>query len=187
MTAKNLPSPDLLRKLLRYDPDSGKLYWRERTPDMFTDGKRSAEESCKAWNSRYSGKEAFTAFRNGYPHGSIFSSIYSAHRVGWAIYFGECPVDEIDHINGICSDNRIKNLRSVSRSENMKNQKLRLRNTSGVCGVHWHSAKGKWQAYITSQGKNIHLGYFTDKDDAIAARKAAEVKYGFHANHGRQT
>lgn len=186
MTAKNLPSPELLRKLLRYEPDTGKLYWRERTPDMFVDGKRSAEWCCKSWNIRFSGKEAFTAFRNGYLYGSIFCRSYSAHRVIWAIYFGEWPLDDIDHINGGRSDNRIKNLRSVARSENMKNKKLPLNNTSGVMGVFWANLEKRWYAQITCDGKLKHLGKFLNKDDAIAARKAAEVKYGFHANHGRQ-
>lgn len=187
MTAKNLPSPELLRKLLRYEPDTGKLYWRERTPDMFVDGKRSAEGCCSNWNSRYAGKEAFTAFQNGYLHGSIFDRLYLTHRVIWAICHGAWPLAQIDHINGDRRDNRIKNLRSVSHAENGKNQKLSLRNTSGVCGVSWHGSRKKWHSRIMLDGKELHIGYFTDKADAIAARKAAEAKYGFHPNHGRQT
>ena len=137
MTAKNLPSPDLLRKLLRYDPDSGKLYWRERTPDMFTDGQYSAERCCLAWNSKCADKEAFTAFRNGYHFGAIFDCLYYAHRVIWAICHGKWPTAQIDHINGDRHDNKIKNLRSVSNAENMRNRKTSEVNTTGVMGVYW--------------------------------------------------
>ena len=58
---------------------------------------------------------------------------------------------------------------------------------SSLVGVVWNISTGKWRAQIVFDGKRKHLGYFTEKTDAIAARKAAEVKYGFHANHGRQT
>lgn len=187
MTAKNLPSPELLRKLLRYEPDTGKLYWRKRTPDMFVDGKRSAEGCCSNWNSRYSCKEAFTALVKGYPYGSIFGRDYYAHRVIWSIYYGESAPFQIDHINGDRSDNAIKNLRSVSHAENGRNQKLYANSKSGICGVRWHKQKKRWHAQIAFNGVNKHLGYFTDKSEATAARKAAEAKYGFHANHGRQT
>lgn len=188
MTAKNLPSPELLRKLLRYEPDTGKLYWRERAPDMFVDGKRNPDASCKMWNKKHAGKEALTTLIGyRYPGGNIFNRIYYAHRVIWAIFYGEWPSKQIDHINGNRCDNRIKNLRHVSHFENGKNQRLSSNNTSGFCGVSWYSARGKWQAHITSKGKKMLLGIFTNKSDAIAARKAAEVKYGFHANHGRQT
>ena len=187
MTAKNLPSPELLRKLLRYEPATGKLYWRERTPDMFVDGKYAAERSCKAWNSKFVDKEAFTASRNGYLHGAIFDRLYSAHRVIWAISYCKWPSNQIDHINGDRSDNRIKNLRSVSHAENTRNRRTSEVNTTGVMGVYWYKSRKKWYARIMFDGKNKHLGYFSNKADAIAARKAAEAKYGFHPNHGRQT
>lgn len=186
MTDKNLPSPELLRKLLRYEPDTGKLYWRKRTSDMFVDGERSAESSCKAWNNRFANTEAFTSFRVEYPRGTIFNRTYSAHRVIWAICNGVWPLDQIDHINGIKDDNRIENLRSVSRSENQKNRKLTKTNKSGAMGVCWHKAGGKWRAEIKVNNITKHIGYFDNKSDAISARKDAEIKYGFHENHGRK-
>ena len=182
---KDLPNPELLRKLLRYEPDTGKLFWRERDVDMFSDGKHSAAHNCASWNSRYANREAFTAyFTNDYKHGCIFGSHYLAHRVIWAMMHDEWP-DTIDHINGVPSDNRIKNLRSVSQSENCRNAKRPSNNKSGVCGVCWHKQKNKWAAQIKAGGKQKNLGYFDDFDDAVAARKKAEIKYGFHHNHGR--
>ena len=184
--SKELPSPELLRKLLRYEPETGKLFWRERTPDLFKDGKYSAERNCAAWNGAWSGKEAFTAIDGqGYKVGSIFCCDYTAHRVIWAMVHGEWPIKQIDHINGIRDDNRITELRDVTHEENSKNQKRPLTNTSGVVGVSWYGRVQKWHARIQVGGKPKHLGYFTDFNEAVAARKAAEVKHGFHENHGR--
>jgi len=59
-------------------------------------------------------------------------------------------------------------------------------NTSGVTGVYWNKRDRKWQAMIKVNNKQIHLGYFEGKTEAITARKIAEIKYGFHPNHGKQ-
>ena len=186
MAKEDLPAPEEIRKLLRYEPDTGKLYWLERTPDLFEDGKQSAERVCVSWNTRYAGKEAFTADRGtGYRHGKIFNRDYFAHRVIWAMTHDEWPADQIDHINGVRDDNRLENLRSVSHAENLKNQKVRSDNNSGHVGVIWRPNRFKWEAQIRVDNRLVYLGRFFSKDDAIAARKAAEVKYGFHENHGR--
>lgn len=186
MAKEDLPAPEDIRKLLRYEPDTGKLYWLERTPDLFEDGKQSAETVCRRWNTRYAGKEALTSDNGkGYRQGAIFSRVYFAHRVIWAIAHNEWPADQIDHINGVKNDNRIENLRAVTNQENHKNQKLSSNNTSGVTGVYWRPARRKWQVRIYVNGRLLHLGLYVNKDEAVAARKAAEVKYGFHENHGR--
>lgn len=174
-------TPKEMRKLLRYERETGKLFWLERPREMFPD-----ERAWKIWNTRYAGKEAFTADNgNGYRRGAVFDKMYRAHRVIWAIHTGAWPDDHIDHINGVRDDNRIDNLRAVSHAENQKNCRGRKDNTSGVMGVHWYKRRGAWQAYIKVAGKNKHLGYFKSKEDAIAARAAAEIEYGFHENHGR--
>ena len=180
------PTPELLRKLFRYDADTGKLFWRDRTPDMFSDGIRTAAHNCSIWNSTRSGAEAFTSRDgSGYKRGQIFSRAHLAHRVIWAIETGSWPSDQIDHINGVRDDNCIDNLRSVSQSENLRNQKIGVSNTSGVIGVSWHPTCLKWRAQIRVAGVAKHLGLFLSKREAIAARKSAEVRYGFHQNHGR--
>lgn len=74
-------------------------------------------------------------------------------------------------------DNRKSNLEIVTLSENMQNRHLNKNNTSGVSGVHWNKNECKWQARIGLHGKRIQLGYFTNKNDAIQARKNAEIKY----------
>jgi hypothetical protein len=89
---------------------------------------------------------------------------------------------EVDHEDHDGTNNRWNNLRVVTRSQNLKNRSKQKNNTSGVTGVY--PVKGKWRAIISSLGKRIDLGYYLDKCEAVAARKAAELRYGFHQNHG---
>ncbi len=182
MAAQELPDPELLRKLLRYEPETGKLFWNHRPLDMF-----KKKQTWAAWNTRWAGKEAFTSTNlHGYRQGNIFKCVTRAHRVIWAIVTGRWPSEQIDHINGIRTDNRLQNLREVSGSENSKNKCQRSNNTSGVTGVSWSRDKQKWLADIRVNRKQIYIGRFDNFEDAVAARKAAEAKYGFHENHGRQ-
>ena len=183
--SKPLPSPELLRKLLRYESETGKLFWRERDVSLFSGGTHSDKCVCDGWNTRHAGNEAFlTDDGKGYMQGSINDRMYFAHRIIWAVVHGEWPSEQIDHINGIRDDNRIVNLRCVSNAENGKNQKIPSNNTSGHVGVVWSKIRRKWDARIKVDGVAMHIGTFTDKADAINARKRAEVEHGFHPNHG---
>lgn len=185
---KELPSPELLRKLLRYDLATGKMYWLPRTPDMFSNGSRGKDHNCNIWNSRHSGTEAFTSSNpGGYLHGALLGHRVLAHRIAWAIHHGAWPCKQIDHINGVRSDNRIENLRDVTWSENQRNVKRKSTNTSGVTGVSWFKELGKWRADICINGKNYYLGSFSSKRDAVSAREEANEKYGYHVNHGRES
>jgi len=180
MAAQQLITPALLRKLLRYEPDTGKLFWIVRPVEMF-----KAKRDADRWNTRYAGKEAFTAYSNGYLLGRLAGATLKAHRVIWAIYYGEWPSQHIDHINGIPGDNRIENMRVVTDLENARNMPMRKDNASGVTGVSWNNHTGKWTAYISTDGKVKNLGLFSSFDDAVVARKSAEIGCGYHANHGR--
>lgn len=178
---KKIPSPELLRQLLHYEPETGKLFWRNRSLEMFPD-----RRSANTWNARFAGSEAFTAVESkGYLFGSIFGAKYRAHRVIWALETGNWPVEQIDHINGARDDNRIVNLREVSNAENGRNRRRPDANTSGVVGVYWNRARGKWLTRIIIDGRQHYLGLFVDFDEAVAVRKAAEAAQGFHENHGR--
>lgn len=180
------PSPQTLRKLLRYDADTGLLYWNPRTPEMFRSNGLGAEKACDLFNAQYANREAFTAIsKNGYRVGAIFRRNHLAHRVIWAMVNGEWPADQIDHINGNKSDNRIGNLRGVCGGENHLNMKRPKNNSSGVIGVHWSDGNKGWVAQIEYRGRKHCLGTFPDKAHAVAARKAAENRFGFHHNHGR--
>ena len=74
-------------------------------------------------------------------------------------------------------DNRKSNLEFKTRMDNMKNQALRSTNTSGITGVSWHKKCQQWSAQICVNYKQINLGLFNKKEDAIKARKEAEIKY----------
>lgn len=181
MAKKALPSPELLRQLLGYDPETGRLWWKPRPVEMF-----SSMGSWRSWHSRCMGIEAFTAVRDsGYLVGNVFGQNLRAHRVIWAMVHGSWPEMDIDHINGDRRDNRLCNLRSVTRSENLKNLSMRTDNTSGFMGVMMVRKTGKWRAFIEVGGSSKSLGEYASIADAIEARKSAEMRYGFHQNHGK--
>ena len=165
-----------LNELLKYDPCTGKLLWRERQINTPRD---------KAFNTQHAGKVVYGEPHKGYERVSVLGKRYKAHRVAWALHYGEWPKDEIDHINGVRNDNRIENLRVVSHKENCRNVRRLDSNMSGVAGVQWEKHNRKWAAYIGVNNKKITLGRFDLFADAVVVRKAAEVKYGFHPNHGR--
>lgn len=177
MAEANLPSPDLLRQLFKYDPETGALTWRERPREMF-------QESFhwKRWNTRYAGRAASSAIR-GYLRVTVGGKSRRAHRVIWALVHGAWPEGEIDHINGVRSDNRLVNLREVSRVINARNVSLNARNASGVTGVYRQGER--WRAFIGIGGSNVSLGSFVTFAEAVAARKAAAKVLRYHENHGR--
>jgi hypothetical protein len=180
MAAKALPSQEVLRQLLEYNPETGALTWKARDLATF-----HSVRSGKIWNTKYAGKPALSAANSfGYLHGVLDGANLRAHRVIWKWVTGSDP-SVIDHINGDPSDNRWCNLRSVSLSENMKNSRLPKHNTTGIIGVGWHNKKQKWLAQIKSQNVCRFLGYFASFDEATAVRKQAEITLGFHQNHGR--
>lgn len=123
---------------------------------------------------------------NGYSIVRFGGRNYLAHRIIWEIHNGEIPKGmQIDHINHVRDDNRIENLRLVKGRENQRNMSTRKDSSSGVTGVRFRSDRGKWIARIKVDGKNISLGSFGTKDEAVRARNEANIYYGFHENHGR--
>ena len=185
MASRALPSPEVLRQLLRYEPETGKLFWKEREISHFDHTSDPAAQMAR-WNSRHAGAEALTCRQHwGHMTGSVLGINVAAHRVVWAIHHGSWPSEMIDHINGDASDNRIENLRDATPQENSRNQKRRRNNTSGVLGVN--RVDGKWRAQIHHNGRNLTLGRFSTIEEAAAARKEAETMLGYHDNHGRRT
>lgn len=178
MAKKPLPCPTVLRQLLRYEPETGKLFWKHRPQHWFP-----SKRGYSVWNARYANAEAFTSVdAYGYKHGNLFNVRTKAHRLIWAYSKGAWAEHDIDHINGVRDDNRIENLRAVTRSVNLRNTKIRQDNTSGHVGVSLMPKSGRWRARV--QGQTI--GIFGTIEEAIAARKAAEVAHGYHPNHGRK-
>lgn len=177
---KNLTAVTV-RELLHYEPETGIFTWRVRSEKWFT-----SNLACRLWNKRNANKEALTAVKSGgYRHGSILGVTYRAHRVAWLYHYGFWPSQYIDHVDGDPTNNRINNLRDVTKSQNNRNKRASSRCKSGCNGVTWCKQREKWLANIRIFDKTLNLGRYDDKNDAIAARKAAEIKHGFHPNHGR--
>lgn len=90
----------------------------------------------------------------------------------------DCPKDKVvDHINLDKLDNRKSNLRTCTTQQNNMNKGVTKNNTSGYHGVYWDKKNFKWMALIQIKGKQIYLGRFNTKEDAIEVRKQAEIKY----------
>lgn len=158
--------------------EDGRLFWRPRLRDLFSD-----ERSFQTWNARFADKEAFTATNScGYKVGTIMGETCFAHRIIWELACGE-PNGEIDHINGDRADNRLENLRLVTREENRRNVKRQANNKSGATGVRQQG--NSWEALIQVAGKQTYLGRFPTLAEAVEARRRAEAEMNFHANHGR--
>ena len=123
-----------------------------------------------------SGRIAGCVNNKGYIIIIIDRKKYKSHRLVWLFHNGLFPKYQIDHINGIRTDNRIENLREATSQQNSMNTGIYISNTSGTKGVCWSKEKSKWMAYIKFLGKFKNLGYFDDVINAADARKKAEIE-----------
>jgi len=149
------------RELFEYEPTSGLLTWR------VSKGTKNA------------GNVGGTMSRDGYIRVQADKHTHLVHRIAFLLMIGEWPDFEIDHINGIPTDNRWSNLRHVTRDENAKNLKRYANNKSGFKGVCWHERLRKWQVRINCNGVQYHLGYHTELEQANACYAgAAALAFG---------
>ncbi len=180
---RDLPSPELLRQLLRYEPETGLLFWLPRDQSLFVLGRLTREVSCKKWNLRYAGQKAGFTMPGGYTQVSVFKKRLQAHRVIWAMMTGAWPVGELDHVNHDRSDNRFANLRPCDRVQNARNGRSHSDASSSFLGVSFFTRDRRWRSQIRVSNKNLHLGYF---DAEIAAARAydaaAREHFGEFAN-----
>lgn len=134
--------------LLQYDASTGEFTWI-----------KSPSNNVKA------GTLAGGISHRGYRYIRVNMKQYLAHRLAWLFYYGKWPSGEIDHINGIKTDNRISNLRDVSHSVNKQNlKKARSDNVTGLIGVSPHC--GKYRSYIAIGGKRLYLGHYDTAEEA---------------------
>lgn len=169
----NEPTQQALRAMFGYDPQTGAMTWLPRPDD-------------ERWTKRYAGKEAGSLNCRGYRLTTINNRKHPVHRLVWIWMHGDIGDKHIDHINGDKSDNRIANLRAVTKLENNRNTSMPRHNTTGTVGVYHCARYGTWEASITVNQRRMNLGTYKTMAEAIAARKAAEKIYGFHQNHGRK-
>ena len=113
---------------------------------------------------------------SGYDYVRVNKKLRRVHRLIWCMFHGYEP-SEIDHINRNRADNRIENLREVSRTQNNYNHPMRTDNTSGVRGVSWNKIKNKWRVYINVEKQRLELGHFKDFDLACLVAEEARDKY----------
>jgi hypothetical protein len=144
-----------LREYLRYDPETGVFTWRK---------------------ARYGvrvGIAAGSQNKVGYVEIRVNRRLYLAHRLAWFYSYGEWPKQQIDHINGVRSDNRLSNLRDVPQGINLQNER-KPRKSNPYLGV---SQKGtRWVAQIHHAGVHRYLGLFSTPEDAHAAYVEAKRK-----------
>lgn len=157
---------------LDYDPDTGVFTWLV-----------SPAIAVKA------GSIAGSKHSKGYWHIRVRGRLTYAHHLAWNTLHPEDPVlpgEEIDHINHVRDDNRAVNLEKKRHSGNGKNKSKAKNNTSGVTGVYWYKRANKWRAMIRVDDVLKHIGNFETFEEAVHARKQAEIAYGFHENHGNE-
>ena len=143
-----------LKQLLDYDPKIGVFFWKIRVNPRVPKGSIAGSD------------------KSGYITICIKRKMFKAHRLAWFYVYGVWPVNHIDHINHDTADNRICNLRDVSRSENMQNRLSAQKNnlSTGVLGVYLtnRGLSKKYTASLQINGKSKHLGYFATADEAYA-------------------
>lgn len=160
---KPLPSYEILHSLLRYEPETGKLYWKNT-------GRAALQVKCPKM----------------YLRGRFLGEIYLTHRIIYKMLHNQEP-PQIDHINHNRADNKAINLRASTQEENHKNRRAHKNNTSGAAGVQWYENLQKWAARVWvggRKGKNIYLGFCDTVAEAAEVVDAKRKEMGFHPNHG---
>ncbi len=148
-----------LREVLRYEPDTGRWFWRV---DLGTRARAGVETAKPNTENRCYIK--------------IDGVLYVAARLAWLYMTGVWPDHLIDHENRNSSDNRWENLREADHKGNGRNHRLQTNNTTGFTGVCPREG-GKFRAYIVVNKKMVHLGTYGDLGSALTARLDAEKKY----------
>jgi len=158
------PDLALLNRCLSYDPETGRLTWKERP------GRKGTINP---------GDEAGTPIAGGHRQIRILGRLYKAHRIIWLMMTGEEPVGVVDHINGDPQDNRWENLRLASIAENSRNSRHRTNSASPLKGASFNNRDKRWVAQITVNRKYHHLGMFDTAEEAHEAyKRAAERLHG---------
>ena len=176
MRIRELPPLEYLHARLAYDTETGNLIWRDCPLVLPHVNKRLAGRIAGCRMTRRDGIH--------YRSVGISGTLYRAHRIAYAMHHGVVIPGGmlIDHVSGDPLDNRPGNLRLVDAAGNCRNVKRAKNNTSGATGVDFRN--GRWRARIRVDRKLLDIGTYATFDEAVTARREAEVRYGFHPNHG---
>jgi hypothetical protein len=156
-------------ELFVYDPGSGLLF-----------RKLSHGKPCEP-------RPMLTRDNDGYIVVKADGRSYKAHRVAWLLAKGAWPEKMLDHIDGNRGNNRMSNLREVTRSQNQYNRKVMGYALSGLKGASYNARDRKWQATIRIDGKSKNLGYFDTAEAAhLAYCEAASRHFGEYFCDGKR-
>lgn len=151
-----------LKELLNYDPETGVF---TRLVDV-------------TYNAR-AGDVAGSQMTVGYPTINLDGHRYYAHRLAWFYVHGVWPKNQIDHVDGERTNNRIANLREADDAQNRQNRRVSRKDSkSGVLGVSWHQHSKGWAACITTSGIRRHLGVFDTPE--LAHQAYLRAKHALH-------
>lgn len=151
-------------QLLKYDAFSGKFSWKVNGTRIRID-----QSAGCLWL--------------GYIRIKIKQRNYPAHRLAWLLTYGEWPANEIDHINGDRSDNRICNLREATHAQNIQNCINRNPNKHGLRGVAKQTCSNRWTATVTANGSKQYLGTYATPEEAHEVYvQAVQKLHGNFAN-----
>ena len=159
-----------VKALTRYSPnkieldESGEFAWiilRDRKEDDIAKVKISCEDILKVCDIKF-------YLSHGYAKSNEKGFL---HKLIYPEYF------LVDHINRDRLDCRRENLRPATQHQNLMNKTKTKHGTNEIMGVQWRTSRSKWRSYITLNGKQMCLGHFENKEDAIKARLNAEIKY----------
>ena len=169
-------SKENISTLLSYDKDSGIFTWKERLGNTKSDNIFNSLFARTVAGSKLTSKRSKTEYIAIKIHGKS----YKAHRLAFLIMEGEMP-DQVDHLDRNGLNNKWSNLRRSNNKDNSKNKPIQKSNKTGVVGVNWHKAAGKWHARaVNKEGKRIDLGRYDDFEEAVKVRKMYEVEYGYY-------
>lgn len=168
------PTQDWLKQILDYDPETGLFVWKIAKGPV----KDRIGTVAGCVHENHSGKKYIRIHIDG--------KMYRAHRLAWLYMTGSDPLDQIDHEDGNGENNRLSNLCEATNLSNAKNRRLRSDNSSGVTGVRFDKRKRKFIATIKDTEKIKYIGQYDTLEQAAQARKAEEVRLGYHKNHGTE-
>ena len=180
---RRTPIPvDYIRECFSYVKKTGHLIWKERPISHF-----ASPAACTRWNTRYAHTRAGKPDEKGRRWVSLRNvGMLLVARVIWAWCYGIDPGENIvDHKDTDPSNDSFRNLRLATRSQNQFNQKTSVANSSGIKGVYYQQARGKYVAMLKIAGKSKYLGSFDTAE--CAGKEVARVRRKLHkefANHG---